>query len=77
MKTSKPTSKKKTGLQDVVIHLGGQFCLNGRDGKIRTYDPLYPKQVRYQAALRPGPSASIIGICSACPYSIGKKMSAA
>ena len=26
---------------------------NGRDGKIRTCDPLYPKQVRYQAALRP------------------------
>ena len=27
--------------------------LSGRDGKIRTCDPLYPKQVRYQAALRP------------------------
>ena len=25
----------------------------GRGGKIRTCDPLFPKQVRYQAALRP------------------------
>ena len=25
----------------------------GRNGKIRTYDPLDPIQVRYQAALRP------------------------
>ena len=29
------------------------FSEDGRDGKIRTCDPLYPKQVRYQAALRP------------------------
>ena len=29
------------------------FKKNGRDGKIRTYDPLFPKQVRYQAAPRP------------------------
>jgi hypothetical protein len=28
-------------------------CLNGRGEKIRTSDPLLPKQVRYQAALRP------------------------
>jgi hypothetical protein len=26
---------------------------NGRDGGIRTRDPLHPMQVRYQAALRP------------------------
>lgn len=26
---------------------------NGRDGWIRTSDPLLPKQVRYQATLRP------------------------
>ena len=26
----------------------------GRDGRIRTADPLLPKQVRYQAAPRPG-----------------------
>ena len=25
----------------------------GRDGGIRTHDPLHPMQVRYQAALRP------------------------
>ena len=28
--------------------------LYGRDGGIRTHDPLTPSQVRYQAALRPG-----------------------
>ncbi len=27
----------------------------GRGGEIRTPDPLFPKQMRYQAALRPGP----------------------
>ncbi len=27
--------------------------LTGRDGRIRTYDPLLPKQMRYQTALRP------------------------
>ena len=38
----------------VVKNDGAFFCsVNGRDGKIRTYDPLYPKQVRYQAAPRP------------------------
>lgn len=26
---------------------------NGRDGRIRTDDPLPPRQMRYQAALRP------------------------
>ncbi len=26
---------------------------NGRGDRIRTYDPLRPRQVRYQAALRP------------------------
>ena len=29
--------------------------LFGRDGVIRTHDPLHPMQVRYQAALRPEP----------------------
>ena len=27
--------------------------VNGRGGEIRTHDPLRPRQVRYQAALRP------------------------
>lgn len=31
----------------------GPFELYGRDGVIRTLDPLHPMQVRYQAALRP------------------------
>lgn len=29
------------------------FFKNGRDGVIRTLDPLHPMQVRYRAALRP------------------------
>ena len=29
------------------------FSENGRGDRIRTYDPLFPKQMRYQAALRP------------------------
>ena len=29
------------------------FVINGRGGGIRTPDPLLPKQMRYQAALRP------------------------
>jgi hypothetical protein len=29
-----------------------RFGVNGRSGEIRTPDPLLPKQVRYQAALR-------------------------
>jgi hypothetical protein len=29
------------------------FISIGRDGGIRTHDPLHPMQVRYQAALRP------------------------
>ena len=28
---------------------------DGRGGEIRTHDPLYPKQVRYQTAPRPEP----------------------
>ena len=28
-------------------------CCVGRGGVIRTHDPLLPKQMRYQAALRP------------------------
>ena len=32
--------------------------LFGRDGKIRTCDPMHPMHVRYQAALRPEPMLS-------------------
>ena len=28
------------------------LLIDGRNGRIRTYDPLVPNQVRYQAALR-------------------------
>src|SRR5690606_25074054 len=34
-------------------------CDVGRDGVIRTLDPLHPMQVRYQAALRPDVAAII------------------
>jgi hypothetical protein len=30
-----------------------QNDLIGRDGEIRTHDPMHPMHVRYQAALRP------------------------
>lgn len=33
----------------------------GRDGKIRTCDPMHPMHVRYQAALRPDSKPRIIG----------------
>jgi len=36
-----------------IDYRNSNFSEDGRDGKIRTCDPLYPKQVRYQAALRP------------------------
>src|SRR5438309_1788748 len=29
------------------------YLINGRGERIRTFDPLHPMQVRYQAALRP------------------------
>ena len=35
------------------------FELIGRGGGIRTHDPLLPKQMRYQAALRPDDSSSV------------------
>ena len=33
----------------------GLFYFYGRGDRIRTYDPLVPNQMRYQAALRPDP----------------------
>ncbi len=35
----------------------GEWKQFGRDGVIRTHDPLHPMQVRYQAALRPDNAA--------------------
>ena len=34
--------------------------IRGRGGKIRTCDPLFPKQVRYQAALRPDDGSGLL-----------------
>ncbi len=36
----------------------------GRDGVIRTLDPLHPMQVRYQAALRPDCTSKLSGCAS-------------
>ncbi len=41
---------------------GGMTARNGRGERIRTSDPLLPKQVRYQAALRPEFRAARAGI---------------
>ena len=41
---------KRTLERDAI---GGEHCKIGRDGGIRTHDPLTPSQVRYQAALHP------------------------
>ena len=42
--------------------------LTGRDGGIRTHDPLTPSQVRYQAALRPGHP---VGCADSLPHGSG------
>jgi hypothetical protein len=42
MNNKKPTPLERCGFSNI-----------GRDGGIRTHDPLHPMQVRYQAALRP------------------------
>ena len=34
-------------------NLSEALILLGRDGEIRTHDPLHPMQVRYRAALHP------------------------
>ena len=38
---------------EIFNELNGLFDLYGRDGVIRTLDPLHTMQVRYRAALRP------------------------
>ena len=43
-------NKKQTG-RPSIVRIGPVFF--GRDGGIRTHDPLTPSQVRYQAALHP------------------------
>ena len=44
---------KKNSLEAGAAKLLILKAINGRDGGIRTRDPLHPMQVRYQAALRP------------------------
>ena len=44
---------KKNSLEANAAKLLILKAINGRDGGIRTRDPLHPMQVRYQAALRP------------------------
>ena len=45
----KSLTQKSLVITDQALMLG----LYGRDGVIRTLDPLHPMQVRYRAALRP------------------------
>ena len=49
--------KNVTPEQGITAPRAGWILMekSGRGGEIRTHDPLYPKQVRYQTALRPGP----------------------
>jgi hypothetical protein len=49
-KMSPKTTDKKKGLAGPNLLT---LMPTGRDGGIRTRDPLHPMQVRYQAALRP------------------------
>ena len=46
----------------------------GRDGKIRTCDPMHPMHVRYQAALRPDEAVIIVNFLfdSQSHFRIGK-----
>ena len=44
-----PGTKSKKGLQEKSCN---PFDPAGRSDRIRTYDPLIPNQMRYQAALR-------------------------
>ena len=49
-----PALKSDTGELFAGCEKLDLFCIfNGRGGQIRTDDPLLPKQMRYQAALRP------------------------
>ena len=48
--TSQTTSQRPIGLSRSLPHTTDSI---GRGGEIRTHDPLRPRQVRYQAALRP------------------------
>ena len=43
-----------------VFFGNGGLRRNGRDGEIRTHDPLPPRQMRYQAALRPDMAGIIL-----------------
>ena len=42
----------KTTKTKGLANLANPFVLTGRSETIRTFDPLLPRQVRYQAALR-------------------------
>ena len=50
MLIEKQASKNEKAVSDFSLTA---FGTTGRDGGIRTRDPLHPMQVRYQAALRP------------------------
>jgi hypothetical protein len=51
--------KKTDAWPESDISLEISIVYDGRGGGIRTPDPLLPKQMRYQTALRPGPESIV------------------
>ena len=49
---STPNSQTQKAAE-IINEINGLVVVYGRDGVIRTLDPLHPMQVRYRAALRP------------------------
>ena len=47
------TGELKQKRQQIKTRFLTSFCLTGRNDQIWTDDPFHPKEVRYQAALRP------------------------
>ena len=44
-------TRSRLGARGVEKEKDGAKCRNNRGDRIRTYGPLYPKQMRYQTAL--------------------------
>ena len=70
-KARRPASHDPAGssLLAVVKPQSSLGRISGRSGRIRTCDPLLPKQMRYQAALR-SDQAGLIGMAMPAPQSL-------
>ena len=64
MAASPPARRRRLGFESRI----SLQRKNGRDDWIRTSDPLLPKQMRYQAALRPDSARSYFGLTGPAPY---------